>query len=84
MVRNPVESPQAMAETQDDEELADPTKYQHAIGSLMYAMVATKPDLAYVVGKLSQNNRCVPSKKGCGNSATQYLWPLANCRHFFC
>ncbi|KAI1006361.1 hypothetical protein K3495_g1864 [Podosphaera aphanis] len=30
------------------------TGYQQAIGSLMYAMVLTRPDIAFVLGKLSQ------------------------------
>ena len=31
-------------------------EYQRRIGSLMYAMTATRPDLAYCVGKLSQHS----------------------------
>lgn len=30
------------------------TEYQQAIGSLMYAMIFTRPDIAFVLGKLSQ------------------------------
>ncbi|KAI1002516.1 hypothetical protein K3495_g5684 [Podosphaera aphanis] len=30
------------------------TEYKQAIGSLMYAMVLTRPDIAFVLGKLSQ------------------------------
>ena len=30
------------------------TPYRQAIGSLMYLMICTKPDLAYCIGKLSQ------------------------------
>lgn len=55
-VKNPVESTQHLAETQDNEELTDPVRYQQVNGSLMYVMVITRPDLAYVVGRLSQNN----------------------------
>ncbi|XP_074353023.1 secreted RxLR effector protein 161-like [Apium graveolens] len=29
-------------------------KYSRAIGSLMYAMISTRPEIAYVVGKLSK------------------------------
>ena len=32
--------------------------YQMLIGSLMYAMVCTRPDIAFAVGKLSRYNNC--------------------------
>ena len=38
----------------NDEPMADQLKYQKAVGSLMYAMTATRPDLAFAVGKFSQ------------------------------
>lgn len=34
----------------------DPQPYQQALGSLMYAMVGTRPDIAYTVGALSQHS----------------------------
>ena len=33
----------------------DPTTYQQAVGMLMYLMIATRPDLAYVVGTLGHH-----------------------------
>lgn len=33
----------------------DPKLYQKAIGSLMYLMIGTRPDLAFVIGRLSQH-----------------------------
>jgi hypothetical protein len=39
-----------------DEEACDPTIYQSMIGSLMYAMTATRPDIAYAIGVLSWYN----------------------------
>ena len=33
----------------------DPRKYRQMIGSLVYAMICTRPDLSYVVTKLSQH-----------------------------
>lgn len=39
--------------TNDDTRI-NTSEYQQAIGSLMYAMVFTRPDIAYVLGKLSQ------------------------------
>src|SRR4051812_36212966 len=32
----------------------DKLEYSRAIGSLMYAMISTRPDIAYAVGKLSR------------------------------
>ena len=43
-------------ETEDDEE---PTsKYREMVGSLVYAMTSTRPDLSFVVTKLSQHLSC--------------------------
>ena len=36
--------------------LSDPKLYREIVGSLIYAMTATRPDLSYVVTKLSQKN----------------------------
>lgn len=52
-VKNPVESMHQLVEIKEDDELTDLLRYIQAVGSLIYAMVATRPDLAYVVGKLS-------------------------------
>jgi hypothetical protein len=41
--------------TQPDDERTDITEYQQIIGSLMYAMVHTRPDIAFTLGKLSQH-----------------------------
>ena len=38
----------------DSQELDDPRLYREIIGSLIYIMVGTRPDLCYVVTKLSQ------------------------------
>lgn len=40
----------------------DPTLYRQAIGSLMYLMVGTRPDIAFAVGRLSQHME-KPSKR---------------------
>jgi hypothetical protein len=40
---------------QPDEERHDTTEYQQVIGKLMYAMVHTRPDIAFALGKLSQH-----------------------------
>jgi hypothetical protein len=41
-------------ETQEEEEDLSHVPYASAVGSLMYAMVCTRPDIAHVVGVLSR------------------------------
>ena len=36
----------------------DATLYRQAIGSLMYLMVGTRPDISYALGQLSQYVQC--------------------------
>jgi len=38
----------------DDSPLTDATKYREAVGSAVYAMICTRPDISYVVTMLSQ------------------------------
>jgi len=54
----PVATPMAMKlhKRKPDEEACDPTIYQSMIGSLMYAMTATQPDIAYAIGVFSRYN----------------------------
>ena len=40
----------------DNDTFEDPSLYRSAIGSLMYAAIATRPDIAYAVNSLSQFN----------------------------
>ncbi len=40
--------------TRSDEERTNQQEYQQRIGSLMYLMTGTRPDLAFAIGKLSQ------------------------------
>ena len=37
--------------------LADPTEYMSIVGSQMYAMIATRPDLAPSIQQISQHNQ---------------------------
>lgn len=48
--------------TQPEEERHNANEYQQVIGSLMYAMVHTRPDIAFALGKLSQHMQN-PSEK---------------------
>jgi hypothetical protein len=54
----PVPTPMAMKlhQRNPDEEACDLTIYQSMIGSLMYAMTATWPDIGYAIGVLSWYN----------------------------
>lgn len=38
----------------DDDELADARRYREAVGSLIYAMTCTRPDICWTITKLSQ------------------------------
>ena len=46
--------PKIVLETRKTEALADKHQYQELIGSLIYAMTGTRPDIAFPVQKLSQ------------------------------
>ena len=53
-VSTPIDSYEYIKPALEDEPMADQLEYQKAVGSLMYAMTATRPDLAFVIGKFSQ------------------------------
>jgi hypothetical protein len=50
----PMRNYENLEPTQPDEEHHDANEYQQVVGSLMYAMVHTRPDIAFALGKLSQ------------------------------
>lgn len=50
----PVDGYDALTEACPSDERTDQLAYQQRIGSLMYAMTTTRPDIAFAVGKLSQ------------------------------
>lgn len=56
-VSTPIE-PSTILTAVTSPENAENFPYRQVVGSLMYLMIATRPDLAYVVGKLSQFNSC--------------------------
>lgn len=53
-VLTPMDGNEALTPSSADDPRTKQLEYQKTIGSLMYAMVCTRPDLAYAVGKLSQ------------------------------
>ena len=62
MDAKPMTTPMAtgtkLYKSNEDDEILDPTYYQSIIGSQMYAMLCTKPDLAFAISQLSQFNSC--------------------------
>ncbi|KAI1003570.1 Retrovirus-related Pol polyprotein from transposon TNT 1-94 [Podosphaera aphanis] len=57
-VGTPLEPGIQLRKGQPEEMLDDPTIYQSIIGSLMYACMGTRPDLAHTVTLLSQFSSC--------------------------
>ena len=55
-VATPIESgiQLSASDSENEKPTVDKTEYQAAVGSLMYAMLGTRPDLAYAVGLVSQ------------------------------
>lgn len=53
-VFTPLDGKEMLTTTATKESRTNQLEYQRQIGSIMYAMVSTRPDLAYAVGKLSQ------------------------------
>lgn len=41
--------------SEEEGELVDNVRYRQAVGSLMYLMIASRPDLSFAIGKLSQH-----------------------------
>lgn len=50
----PMANYNALRPASKDDRRVDITEYQSAVGSLMYAMVHTRPDISFALGKLSQ------------------------------
>ena len=52
----------------------DPKEYQSIVGSQMYAMLCTRPDLAYAISQISQfNNAPNESHYGVAKRVLRYL-----------
>lgn len=50
----PIEGHKALLLSKPDKTRTDQLEYQRFVGSLMYAMVATRPNITFAIGKLSQ------------------------------
>ena len=53
-VQTPIDGYEALTPARPEEERTNQLDYQKRIGSAMYAMIGTRPDIAFAVGKLSQ------------------------------
>src|SRR6266480_4769844 len=53
-ISTPIDNYNDLRAATDDDTRIDPTEYAMIIGSLMFAMVYTRPDIAFALGRLSQ------------------------------
>jgi len=73
-----------LAEDRGEKELDDITDYQAVVGLLMYAALATRPDISYVVAALSRYNlRPFTSHMTAAKRVLQYLTSTADFRLHF-
>ena len=73
-----------LAEDRSAKELEDITDYQAVLGSIMYAALATRPDISYAVAALSRyNSRPFTSHMTAAKRVLQYLKCTANFRLYF-
>ena len=56
LVSMPIDSKHQLEAIEDEDERTDATAYQQTIGSLMYLVTGTRPDLVYTITHLSQFN----------------------------
>ncbi|KAI0996183.1 Retrovirus-related Pol polyprotein from transposon TNT 1-94 [Podosphaera aphanis] len=61
-ISTPLPTSAVFSKSTDDEVFEDSTRYRAAIGSLMFAAVATRPDIAYATNILAQFNGNPPQK----------------------
>lgn len=57
-VATPLDKNNLLQKGKPGTELPSATDYQSLVGSLMYAVIGTRPDLAYTVTRLSQYSSC--------------------------
>ena len=64
---------------EDSQELADPRLYREIVGSLIYVMVGTRPDICYAVTKLSQHmSKPTKAHLGLAKDVLRYLKSTIN------
>ncbi|KAI0992387.1 hypothetical protein K3495_g15798, partial [Podosphaera aphanis] len=51
----PVADYEHLRPTSETDERINTSEYQHVVGKLMYAMILTRPDIAFVLGRLAQH-----------------------------
>ncbi|KAI0991945.1 hypothetical protein K3495_g16242 [Podosphaera aphanis] len=80
----PIEPNHRLRATQVEEDRADATLYQQIIGSIMYLVSATRPDLAYTISHLSQFSSD-PSKNhlGAAKRVLRYIKGTADRKLFY-
>jgi len=82
-VSMPIDSNHQLKAIEDEDEHTDATAYQQIIGSLMYFVTGTRPDLAYTITHLSQFNSSPSSKHlMAAKRVLRYLQGTTN-RHLF-
>src|SRR5262249_29170043 len=60
-VKTPMQNSLKLKKLTPEEPRCNQKQYQQAIGSLMYAMIGSRPDIAYAISSLSQYS-CDPSE----------------------
>ena len=82
-ISTPIDSNHQLKAIEDDDEHTDPMTYQQIIGSLMYLVTGTRPDLSYTIAHLSQFNSS-PSTKHltAAERVLRYLQGMKD-RHLF-
>ena len=73
-VQTPMESKVFLAPPEDPSEIVDQSGYQAMVGSIMYAMLGTRPDLAYTISALSRfNSGPITGHHSAAKRALRYL-----------
>lgn len=62
----------------NENEVVNPKEYRKIVGSLIYAMTCTRPDISWIVSKLSQTLAKPKAENGCKH-VLRYLKVTMNC-----